>query len=322
MKNNQALVKPSARKRPSFELPKTDILAGQITKSSQRMYKRDIAAYATWAESEGLQPLKAATFARWRTALSEATYSKGKSKEPHGYSPHTINRMLAAVKRLMAEAAEQGLLSRKVAGEFADRRGVKVLALKEQLKEHARTYIAPANMRRLAALPDISTLKGTRDAALLHTLASSGIRVSEAASLTVDAIQAINGGYLLSVCGKTDETARQAPLSVEAYQAIQAWLMARPVSSPYIFTAQNGRGNRWSARPMHTRKIEELVSAYAEGAGLQHVKPHDFRRFVGTQLARQDIRKAQLALGHKSIETTARHYDLGKLEPGLTDGLY
>lgn len=290
-----------------------EILAGQIRESSRAMYARDIAAYAAWAEAEGLPALEAATFARWRIALAA---------DARAYSPHTINRMLSAVKRLMAEAAEQGHVSHELASQFADRRGVKVRALKERLKEHARTYIAPADMRHLAALPDTSTLKGKRDAALLHTLASSGIRVSEAASLTIDAIQAATGGYLIAVTGKTDETPRQAPLSAEAYQAIQAWLAARLVSSVSIFTAQDGRGPRWSTRPLTTQAIEQLVSAYAERAGLSHVKPHDFRRFVGTQLARQDIRKAQLALGHKSIETTARHYDLGKLEPGLTDGLY
>ena len=52
------------------------------------------------------------------------------------------------------------------------------------------------------------------------------------------------------------------------------------------------------------------------------MKPHDFRRFVGTELAKRDIRQAQKALGHKRIETTARHYVLDELAGGLTDGLY
>jgi integrase len=56
--------------------------------------------------------------------------------------------------------------------------------------------------------------------------------------------------------------------------------------------------------------------------GLAHVKPHDVRRFVGTQLAKRDIRKAQKALGHKRIDTTAQHYVLDELEEGLTDDLY
>ena len=53
------------------------------------------------------------------------------------------------------------------------------------------------------------------------------------------------------------------------------------------------------------------------------VKPHDFRRFVGTRLVKErGIRAAQQALGHKSIETTARNYDLSSLERGMTENLY
>ncbi len=294
----------------------TDLLAGQLRDSSRAMYARDIAAYLTFAGSAEAA-LDAATFARWRIALAA---------DDRAYSPNTINRMLSAVKRLMKEAAEQGKLDHETASAFADRRGVKVKALKERLRPHARTYIAPDAMRAMIGEADTTTLKGLRDVALLHTLASSGIRLAEAASLKVEQVKlsSVNGkrGWVLEVCGKTDEQPREAPLSAEAKQAIDTWLEARPVLSPYIFTAADGRGNRWTMRPMAEENIEKTIAAYARRAGLAHVKPHDFRRFVGTQLAREDIRKAQKALGHKSIETTARHYVLDKLEPGWTDHLY
>jgi integrase len=48
------------------------------------------------------------------------------------------------------------------------------------------------------------------------------------------------------------------------------------------------------------------VQRYANAVGLEHVTPHDFRRFVGTQLAKRDIRLAQNQLSHKRIETTAK----------------
>jgi integrase len=54
-----------------------------------------------------------------------------------------------------------------------------------QTADAVRTPITPEDMRRLCSLPDRSTLSGKRDAALLATLASSGLRVSELASLTV-----------------------------------------------------------------------------------------------------------------------------------------
>ena len=46
-----------------------------------------------------------------------------------------------------------------------------------------------------------------------------------------------------------------------------------------------------------------------------HVKPHAFRRFVGTELARCDLRQAQRALGHKRLETTVQHYVLDEMQP-------
>lgn len=294
----------------------TSILAGHLRDSSRAMYARDIAAYLAFAGSTEAA-LDAATFSQWRAALVA---------DARQYSPNTIKRMLSAVKRLMAEAAQQGHISHETAQSFADRRGVKVKALKERLRPHARTYIAPEAMRALIGLADLSTLKGLRDAALLHTLASSGVRLAEAASLKIEQVKrsSVNGknGWVLEVNGKTDEQPREAPLSAEAKAAIDAWLAARPVPSPFIFTAANGRGPRWTGRPLAEENIEKLVADYAKRAGLEHVKPHDFRRFVGTQLAREDIRKAQKALGHRSIETTARHYVLDKLEPGWTDALY
>lgn len=54
----------------------------------------------------------------------------------------------------------------------------------------------------------------------------------------------------------------------------------------------------------------------------ENIKPHDVRRFVGTQLAKRDIRTAQKALGHKHIDTTAWHYVLDELDVGLTDDLH
>jgi integrase len=73
---------------------------------------------------------------------------------------------------------------------------------------------------------------------------------------------------------------------------------------------------------MSTAAVWQAVQQYAAVVGLQYVKPHDFRRFVGTELAKKDLRQAQKALGHTSIETTARHYILDDLAVGLTDGLY
>ena len=134
--------------------------------------------------------------------------------------------------------------------------------------------------RRLCEAPDLHTLHGLRDRALLATLASSGCRVSEVVALTTTQIVVSAGRFQVQVMGKH----QTAPLSTTA--------------------------------------VRQLLRHYAAVAGLPPVTPHDFRRFVGTQLAKRDVRQAQRALGHADIATTAKHYIFDELEVGVTDGLY
>lgn len=308
---------------PPFD---TSLLAGQLSPRSAAMYARDFAAYLVFAASPdaAMQP---ETLARWRTWLASA------SDAHPAYSPHTINRMVASVRAVMQAAAEQGYLAGDTADAFRRVRGVSIKALKEQLKPHRRTRIVPEDMRRLCEAPDVATLIGLRDRALLHTLASSGVRAEELRLLTQPSILEDARGLALRIQGKNDIEPREAPLSAEARAAIQTWLELRPVPSAYIFTSftggskdgshlQDGGKGRLTAKPMSAPTVWRVVQHYALQCGLEHIKPHDFRRFVGTQLAKVDIRKAQKALGHKRIDTTAQHYVLDELERGMTDQLY
>lgn len=294
------------------------ILAGQIAPSSLAMYRRDFAAYLDFAGPRATLPTE---FARFRAWLANETE----------YSPNTINRMLAAVRRVVKEAATQGYLDQETADAFKHIEGVKPSALRERTRPNNRTRIAPEDMRRMLDLADTTKLVGLRDAALLATLASSGLRVSELVSLTVGHIVTTKGkggrvAYLLTgVMGKGQIEGRDAALSVEAYNRIMAWVNARPVMSQYIFTGLtdglHGNVTTPGTEPISAISAWKVIVKYAKRAGLEHVKPHDFRRFLGTQMAKKDIRQAQKLLGHKSIETTMRNYVLDDLEAGLTDDL-
>jgi site-specific recombinase XerD len=220
------------------------ILAGQLAPSSMQMYARDFRAYLTYA-------LDPATLARWRALLAANT----------SLSPNTINRMLSAVKHLIKEAAVQGYVAHETAKAFADIAGVKVVALKERTKCNGRTRIDPLAMRQLCEAPNQTTMKGLRDAAMLATLASSGLRVSELASLTVGQIIKKGSGCMLSVRGKNDREYREAPLSREAYQLLMQWITRRPVVSEYVFTSFGGRGQRASAAPLSTINVWCTVQA-------------------------------------------------------------
>ena len=292
-------------------VPDPSILTGQLAATSLVGYRRDIALYLRFC-ADPATALQATSLARWRTHLAEDTR----------LSPYTINRRLAAVKRLFQEAAAQGYVDIVSAEAFRRVAGVQTKALKDRIKTTARTRITTGHMRQLCEAPDRATVLGWRNRALLHTLASSGCRLTEVVTLTPAQLLSREGSFFLEVLGKNQTEPRLAPLSHEAYASIQAWLARRPVESPYVFTSFAGKGNRPTTRPMHLSAAWRVVQRAATQVGLVHVKPHDFRRFVGTELARRDIRLAQKALGHKRIETTARHYVLDELAGGLTDGLY
>jgi integrase/recombinase XerD len=288
-----------------------DILAGQLTRSSIAMYRRDVRAYATFADSRGLPQFDHQTLIAWRDELASNTT----------LSPHTINRMMSAVRRTVKEAAGRSIVMAPVSHAFNNVAGVSVRALKERLKMDSRTRITPEDMRRLCEAPG-GSLIGQRDRALLATLASSGLRASELATLQYRQIERRGAGYILRVQGKSDIEYRDAHVSTEAKGLIDAWVAARPMESPFIFTSFSTRGAIPYPDPLSTTAVWLIVQKYARMCNLTHIKAHDFRRFVGTQMAKDDLRKAQKALGHKRIDTTARHYILDELEPGATDHLY
>lgn len=283
--------------------------------SSIEMYRYSISSYQRFASEQELDIMDAQTLREWRDWMLLTPQGDGTFK-----SSNTINRMLSAIKRVIHEAQKRKIIDRSIYEDFKDIEGVKIDPNK--LKPHARTRIKPEDMRRLCETPNTSTFIGLRDSALLHTLASSGIRASEIATLKEGQIEEQDGGYVLKVQGKNEVKLVSAFLGKEAYNAIQAWLAARSIQSEYIFTSFANKGQKQLEKHITPQAIWNAVQKYAVRCGLEHIKPHDFRRFLGTILAKEDIRLAQKALRHKRIQTTVDHYVLDELEAGKTDDIY
>ena len=292
-----------------------ELLAGRLSASTIKVYREDIAQYMAFCQGQDLQQFDSQSLCLWRDDMVLHSTK----------SPNTINRQLAAVRRTVKEAASRRMIDGAVAYAFTQVESVSVRALRSRLKQHGKTRILPAQMRMLCDSPSIGTDVGLRDRALLHTLATSGVRISELVSLTVGQIEQAGDFFIVHVTGKTDIESRDAPLSIEAKQHIDAWLAARPVASDYVFTQFDGRGkgehSRLDSDPLSRQAAWVIIHHYAQHCGLEHVKPHDFRRFLATELSGRDVIAAQRALGHKNLNTTQR-YVLSGLKPGLTDNLF
>lgn len=305
------------------------IVAGQVSDSTVRQYVEDFFDYLRFAKSRA-SALDSAIFSQWRGDLVERIYlvpdpqHVGQMQEKQ-LSPNSINRMMAAVRHMMREAQEKKLVPPGTFESFNYVRGVSVKALKERLKPLARVRVTPEEMRLLTEQPDRQRLIGLRDFALLHTF-GNGPRVSEICAITRNRLHPKGRGFVVEVRGKNKTEYRDVPLTHEAHRAIQSWLSARPVDSPYVFTSFEGRGedahSRLTAEPIIRQGAWLVIKRYAEQLRLVGVKPHDLRRLVGTQLAKKDARLGQLVLGHASIETFYKHYVLDDIPVDATEGIY
>lgn len=161
-------------------------------------------------------------------------------------------------------------------------------------------------LNRLLDAPRGSALRDLRDKALLETLFSSGVRVSELASLNRDSIDYSRGEF--SVRGKGDKP-RIVFLSDNAKEKLRQYLGKRDDVDDALFIRipQNAKFHATSDLRMTTRSIERLIKKYSAKAGIaKKVTPHSLRHQFATDLLRNgaDIRSVQALLGHSHITTT------------------
>lgn len=165
---------------------------------------------------------------------------------------------------------------------------------------------------------DLSHPQGHRNKAMLETLYSCGLRVSELISLRLGDI--FFEDAMIRVTGKGDKQ-RLVPLSGEAAKNIRLWLEQRRLMSPdprsadIVFLNRNGR-------KLTRVMVFTIVKQAAEAAGIRKaVSPHSFRHSFATHLLEggADIRQVQELLGHESIETTEiyTHLDRQRLQKTL-----
>ncbi len=168
-----------------------------------------------------------------------------------------------------------------------------------------------------AAMQEEGELQRLRDIAILHTLFSSGIRISELVQLSIKGVNLDRGEF--TVRGKGDKL-RLAFLSEEAVSAIREYLKKRHDNHPALFishaknasldaeiSAQGKKKSQHEALGLTSRSVQRMVQKYSALAGIaKKVTPHTLRHSFATDLLRNgaDIRSVQTMLGHASITTT------------------
>lgn len=168
--------------------------------------------------------------------------------------------------------------------------------------------------QRLIDAPDVSTLKGLRDRAILAVMVGGGLRRAEVARLAWGDIQMREARWVIvDLVGKGNRV-RAVPIPLWVKVALDAWqdgvagqLGFWPGEERRVFVSIN-KGSAVSGQELTPQAVYNVVAQYAEETGLQ-VAVHDLRRTFA-KLAHKGgaaLDQIQLTLGHSSIRTTEQY---------------
>jgi integrase/recombinase XerC len=172
-------------------------------------------------------------------------------------------------------------------------------------------------MDRLLAAPEVTTVAGRRDAAILELFYASGLRLSELVDLD---LQDVNlGARIVRVRGKGGKE-RLVPFNHAAADALRAMhgdragldtatrrgvTRHRRHRDPLFLNLRGGR--------LTTRSVDRIVRRYVREAAIARgISPHALRHTFATHLlqAGADLRAIQELLGHARLSTTQRYTHL------------
>ena len=209
-----------------------------------------------------------------------------------GYARTTVARRLASVRSWLRYLCRRGVLADNPA-----------LGLRGPRQERRLPhFLGVEDLLRLLDAPSGDTPLGLRDRAILETLYSAGLRVSELTGLNLDDVDLAEKTATVRGKGRRERLALLGPPSLEA---LRRWLAARDAvaggkPSGAVFLNKNGTR-------LTSRSVGRLLTKYLARAGLDpRTSPHTLRHSFATHLLDRgaDIRSVQELLGHRSLSTT------------------
>ncbi len=248
-------------------------------------YRADLQGLARWLAGEGRPGLAEARRADLLAYLARRVAG--------GASPRSSARLVSSLRRFYQYLVREGLRGEDPSARIeAPRLG---RSLPQSLTE--------AEVEALLDAPDVESVLGLRDRAMLELLYATGLRVSELVALPLTRLNLRQG--VVQVSGKGGKE-RIVPLGEEAAHWLQRYLgEARPAllrgrACEILFVTARGGG-------MTRQGFWHLIKGHARRAGITRpLSPHTLRHAFATHLLNHgaDLRVLQLLLGHSDLSTT------------------
>jgi site-specific recombinase XerD len=248
-------------------------------------YRRYLSNFSHWASGQGISEPSHITRENVRSYRLYLHRRKGADGE--GIKNKTQNYYIIALRGFLR---------------FLIKSGIETLApenveLSKQEERHV-DFLEAGEVKRLIEGIEGKGINSARDRAIITTLFSTGLRVSELANLNRENINLERGEFAVRGKGKK---IRVVFLDDIAKETIREYLSLRgDVEEPLVIN------HRTNTR-LTPRQIQRLIKRYAAKAGIvKRVTPHVLRHSLATELLMRgaDIRSVQEMLGHSSITTT------------------
>ena len=196
-------------KLEGWEKLKTLVLDSVSSPITKRVYNMALNEFLAWFQQAPRPGFTKATVSAWRVSL-----------EARGLGSTSIIIRMSAIRKLAAEAADNGLLAPELAAGISRVKSAKSVGIR------MGNWLSARQAQALLNAPDITTLKGLRDRAILAVLLGCGLRRSEAANLTFTHLQQRDGRWcIVDLVGKHGRV-RTVPMPAWVKVAIDAWTSA------------------------------------------------------------------------------------------------
>lgn len=202
----------------------------------------------------------------------------------------SLARKLSTVRSFFKFLLREGYLNANPAGGLSS----------PKLEKKLPIFLDEGKVARLLDSPDKKSFLELRDRAILETLYSTGMRLSELVGLNIGRVDFIGG--IVKVYGKGKKE-RLIPIGDKALRAIREYLDKQPEAKQDTRALFLNKNNR----RLTDRGVQSLVNKYIQRISLkENISPHTLRHSFATHLLDRgaDLRSVQELLGHASLSTT------------------
>lgn len=269
------------------------ILERSFSENTLDAYKKDLDKLLRYYEEEGID---------FRNVTLEQLQTFSAKLMDLGISPRSISRILSGVRTFYKFLS----LEHEIENDPCE------LLESPARGEHLPDVLTVEEIDQLIAAIDMTKPEGQRDRAILETLYSCGLRVSELCGLRISNLYLDEGFIRVHGKGKKE---RLVPISDTAIMELKLWftdrdqLHIKPGHEDYVFVSCR-RGTALSRIT-----IFHIIKVLCEATGIRTtVSPHTFRHSFATHLLEggANLRVIQELLGHENIDTTEIYLNIDR----------